>query len=130
MEQLLKKLHYKGGRAAILNAPEGYSLGIEADDQAGAAEDAYDFVQLFVRTSRETGEWITKLLPKLNDESVLWITYPKQSAKMETDLNRDVLAHLVQESTPYRAVSIVAVDDKWSALRFRHRDKVKVKTKK
>jgi hypothetical protein len=41
------------------------------------------------------------------------------------DLNRDLLAARVREQTPYRVVSNVAIDDKWSALRFRHEDKVK-----
>ena len=30
-EELLKKLRYKQGRALVLQAPEGYELGIEDD---------------------------------------------------------------------------------------------------
>ncbi|WP_251577347.1 hypothetical protein [Paenibacillus sp. MER TA 81-3] len=59
---------------------------------------------------------------------MFWITYPKQSSKVKTDINRDILAAMVQNSTTYRVVSNVAVDEKWSALRLRPQDKVKSKT--
>ncbi|WP_409347005.1 hypothetical protein [Paenibacillus sp. MBLB4367] len=122
MEELLKKLRYKDGRAAVWNAPEGYFLGIEEEK---SAEGTYDFVQVFVNNADEATEWAPKAIGYLNEDAVFWITYPKQSSKVKTDINRDSLAALVQNITPYRPVSNVAVDDKWSALRFRPVDKVK-----
>ncbi|WP_019423355.1 hypothetical protein [Paenibacillus sp. OSY-SE] len=123
--ELLKKLRYKAGRAAVLNAPEGYHLGVEDGTEAAGR---YDFVQLFVNDAQEVDAWIPKVLPLLNEEAVFWITYPKQSSKVKTDINRDILAAMVQNSTTYRVVSNVAVDEKWSALRLRPQDKVKSKT--
>lgn len=123
-EELLKKLRYKQGRALVLQAPEGYKLGIE---ESGEPNGTYDFVQLFVNNAAEVDEWAPQAIAYLNDESVFWITYPKQSSKVKTDINRDILFTLVQDKTSYRPVSNVAVDDKWSALRFRHQDKVKSK---
>lgn len=106
----------------MINAPEGYRLGIEDE---GTLDGSYDFLQLFVHNAEETDEWVPKVIPLLKDDAVFWITYPKQSAKLKTDINRDSLAALVQNKTSYRPVSNVAVDEKWSALRFRHLDKVK-----
>lgn len=125
-EDLIKKLRYKDGRAAVINAPEGYRLGIETESESQAKE-PYDFVQLFVNDSQEVDEWLPKVISTLKDDAVFWITYPKQSAKVKTDINRDILAAMVQSKTSYRPVSNVAVDEKWSALRFRHQDKVKTK---
>jgi hypothetical protein len=124
LEALIKKLRYKQGPALVLNPPEGYILGIESDN---AATEQFDFIQLFVNNSEEVEKWLAEALPLLNEDALFWITYPKQSSKVKTDINRDSLFKLVQELSPYRAVSNVAVDEKWSALRFRHQEKVKSK---
>lgn len=124
-EELLKKLRYKQGRALVLQAPEGYKLGIEDIEEPNGT---YDFVQLFVNNAAEVDEWAPKAIALLNEEAVFWITYPKQSSKVKTDINRDILWKLMDEKTDYRLVSNVAVDDKWSALRLRHKSKVKTKS--
>ena len=49
--------------------------------------------------------------------------YPKGGAKAGTDLNRDVLWQLVGPRG-WTGVSLVAIDDTWSAMRFRPSDKV------
>ena len=118
-QELLKKLRYKEGRAAILNAPEGYSLGIEQGESADLAEGPFDFVQLFVNNAAELRAWLPRIIPALKYDALFWLTYPKQSSKVKTDLNRDIAAAVVQEQTAYRVVSNVAVDAKWSALRLR-----------
>ena len=56
-------------------------------------------------------------------DGLLWISYPKRSSKVETDLSRDVLWDLMME-TGLRPVTQVSIDDVWSALRFRPAEKV------
>ncbi len=126
-EELLKKLHYKEGRALVLNAPTGYHLGVE---NGGAMDGKYDFVQLFVNDAQEVDEWVQRIIPVLNADALFWITYPKQSSKIKTNINRDILGSMVHDKTLYRPVSNVAIDEKWSALRFRHQDRVKTKSRK
>jgi hypothetical protein len=123
-QELLRKLRYKEGRAVVLNAPAGFQLGIET---AGEITGSYDFVLLFVNNALEVDQCLPKAIPLLNEDALFWITYPKQNAKFKPDINRDSLFGLVQSKTQFRAVSNVAIDEKWSALRFRHLDKVKVK---
>ncbi len=120
----MKKLRYKSGQAVVLNAPEGYTLGIE-QPEASVPEGGCEFVQLFVNNAEEVKEWVPKAIPLLKGDALFWITYPKQSSKAKTDINRDSLWKLVEGMSEYRPVSNVAVDEKWSALRFRHKDKVK-----
>jgi hypothetical protein len=124
-EELLKKLRYKQGRALVLHAPEGYKLGIEESEEPSGT---YDFVQLFVHDAAEVEAWTPKAIQYLKDDALFWITYPKQSSKVKTNINRDSLFTLVLGISEYRAVSNVAVDDTWSALRFRHLNKVKSKS--
>jgi hypothetical protein len=87
-EELIRKLRYKSGRAIVLKAPEGYTLGIE---EGNRPEGVYDFVQLFVHHAQDLNEWLPKTIPLLKDDAVFWITYPKQSSKVKTDINRDSL---------------------------------------
>jgi hypothetical protein len=75
------------------------------------------FVLLFVLDSGELGKQLPKVAKKLGEDSVLWIAYPKGGSGLETDLNRDVLVKLVKKSG-LQAVSNVALDETWSALRF------------
>ena len=49
---------------------------------------------------------------------LLWFSYPKKSSKVETDITRDVGWDALG-STGLRPVTQVAIDDTWSALRFR-----------
>jgi hypothetical protein len=123
VEGLLKKLRYKEGPAAILNPPEGYELGIETDN----GEEKLNFVQLFVNNRLELENWLPRAIPRLNDDAIFWVTYPKQSSKVKTDINRDSLAEIVKDISTYRPVSAVAVDEKWSAMRLREKEKVKSK---
>ncbi|MEC0226074.1 hypothetical protein [Paenibacillus alba] len=124
-EELLKKLRYKQGRALVLHAPEGYKLGIEDSEEPSGT---YDFIQFFVNNAAEVIERTPQVISYLNEDAVVWITYPKQSSKVKTDINRDSLLRRIEEISPYTIVSNVAVDEKWSALRLRHQDKVKTKS--
>lgn len=69
-EELLKKLRYKQGRALVLQAPEGYKLGIEDNEEPNGT---YDFVQLFVNNAAEVEEWAPKAIAHLNGCSGLLI---------------------------------------------------------
>ncbi|MGD9939757.1 MAG: hypothetical protein AB7T74_08135 [Clostridia bacterium] len=58
-------------------------------------------------------------LPCMADGAVLWFAFPKQSSKtIRSDINRDSVWELLapRQIHPNRNV---AVDDDWSALRFR-----------
>jgi hypothetical protein len=49
--------------------------------------------------------------------ALVWVAYPK-AGKLGTDLNRDRLWQLVQDEG-IRPVRQIAIDEVWSALRFR-----------
>ncbi|WP_373230882.1 hypothetical protein [Cohnella sp.] len=120
MEEVVKKLRYKSGRAIVLHEPEGFRLGIETND---GREGKFDFVLLFVNNASEASERLQQTIPLLNEDAVFWITYPKQSSKIKTDINRDILWRLVDHESEYTLVSNVAVNETWSALRLRHKSK-------
>ena len=69
---------------------------------------------------------LAKLGPKavgaVEYDGLLWISYPKKSSKVKTDLTRDVLWELMSD-TGLRPVTQVSVDSTWSAMRFRPTEK-------
>jgi hypothetical protein len=50
-------------------------------------------------------------------DGVLWVSYPKKSSGVETDLHRDMRWHVLEEAG-LRPVMQVAIDEVWSALRW------------
>ena len=123
-KSLADKFRDKQGRAIIINIPDGLSMGISSEPEL---EGKFEYLQLFVRSAQELDEWLPQVLDKLNEDAVFWICYPKMASKIKTDVNRDIIGKIVEDTTEYRLVSNVAIDDTWSALRLRLKSKVKSK---
>jgi hypothetical protein len=125
---LIKKLLIKPGyRMAVLNAPAGYLDGLgtlpEGVELVTNPRSPLDFVHLFVKDKAAFEKLAAQALPFLKDDGIFWISYPKGSSKMKTDLNRDILWKLV-EKHGLAGVAMVSIDEVWSAMRFRPADKV------
>jgi hypothetical protein len=70
---------------------------------------------LFAADSAALRQLLDEHQRHLDKPTLLWIAYPKGN---KADINRDTLWPIVGEYG-MRPVSQVAVDEKWSALRFR-----------
>jgi len=77
-----------------------------------------DVVLLFVRNRDELAREWPAIAGSVRDSAVVWVSYPKKSGAMTTDLSRDVGWEPVGD-TGFEGVSQVAVDETWSALRFK-----------
>lgn len=125
---LVKKLRIQTGqRILILNAPSGYteSLGElpEGVEMSEVPEGEFDFVHLFVKDSNEFASLGPAAIEAIKYDGLLWLSYPKRSSKVESDLTRDVMWELMAD-TGLRPVTQVSIDPVWSALRFRPWDEV------
>jgi len=59
------------------------------------------------------------LLPSVEEDAVLWFAYPKQTSKTySSDLNRDSCWQAL-EPLALQPNRQIAIDDDWSALRFK-----------
>lgn len=132
MDDILKKLKYKDqNRIAVLNAPEefrdrlgGLLPGVQIDTEVNARY-LYDFMIAFTPASSDVERMGPACVHNLSDDGKLWMAYPKgRSRKGITDVSRDHGWNSV-EVTGFRRVSQVAVDDAWSAVRFRNAKYVK-----
>jgi hypothetical protein len=59
------------------------------------------------------------ILDAYSQHRLTWVSYPK-AGQLSTDINRDTLAALLAESS-IQPVRQIAIDNVWSALRFRPR---------
>ncbi len=73
---------------------------------------------IFINDKEEFLHFLQNSLSQIEYDSILWIAYPKQSSKIKTNINRDILW---QTSEPFgiTAVSAISIDETWSALRLR-----------
>jgi len=77
----------------------------------------YGFIHAFATSVAELEAVFAELRPGLEDAGVLWVSWPKKSSKVPTDLDENVvrgigLAHRLVD------VKVAAVDERWSALKF------------
>ena len=126
--QLLKKLRMSPEqRALILNVPPGYldELGPlpQGVELAEEPEGTFDFVQVFAKDLAELEKLAPVAASAVKHDGLFWVSYPKKSSKVESDLSRDVVWKAVAK-IGQRPVAQVSVNDVWSALRFRPPEKV------
>ena len=124
MTPLAKKLRIQADQQVlILNAPEGFidSLGplpngAELVDSTGPQR--CNYVHVFVKNSQQYAELGPVATTAVKHDGILWVSYPKKSSGVETDLSRDAMWDLLGE-IGWRPVSQVSIDTVWSAVRFR-----------
>ena len=116
--EVAAKLQIKPGqRIATVAAPE--DVGPIAGGCTSAADTpaSADVVVAFVRTRADLTTVAAPAIEAARGDRLAWIAYPK-AGKLGTDLNRDILAASLS-GQGIQPVRQVAIDDVWSALRFR-----------
>lgn len=126
---LAVKLGIKAGfRVAVINAPADYlstTLGAVpaevsfADSLAGEA-DAFDLIHYFTRQAAELREQFPALKAAIKQQGSLWVSWPKGSSKVPTDLNENLIREIGLDGGLVD-VKVAAVDAVWSALKFVYR---------
>ena len=121
-KSVAQKLFIREGYTVLLvNAPMGYqeTLGQlpKGAKVVTKSSKPVEFIQIFAATKAEMTELFRKAKPVLKEDGLLWATYPK-AGQMDTDLKRETVWECGQ-SVGMRPVSQIAVDDVWSALRFK-----------
>ena len=119
---LAQKLAIKPGqRVRLLRAPQevelmlgGLSQGAAVTRTTGVA----DVILIFVQDRAELETHLPALKTDLAPGGMIWVCYHKGAKGSVTDINRDDIAAYV-ETIGMRAVSQVAVDADWSALRLK-----------
>jgi hypothetical protein len=107
-------------RAALIHAPAGY----EAASFAGFAPAAtvlsghFDWIQIFVENKAELDQLAPKATKCLNPDSILWISFPKGTSRIQTDLTRDKGWENL-EKLHLKWITLISVNETWSAFSLR-----------
>jgi hypothetical protein len=110
-----------GSMVAFLNPPDNYNqlLGILPEGVTVILElkKDTDFIQVFATRRKDLEDQVAKLKGRLKPDGMLWISWPKRSSKLTTDITDGVVRE-VGLKNDLVDVKICAVDESWSALKF------------
>ena len=123
MATLNQKLQIKPGqRLGVFYPPPGIfetiSAGLEGCEVMAGAAGKMDAVLVFVTALAEVPARWAEAQDALLPGGLMWMAYAKGGSGIKTDVNRDRLFEAVKP-LGWLGIRIVALDDTWSALRFR-----------
>jgi hypothetical protein len=132
MKNLLEKLNYKGQkRISVINADDAFLNLIVKEhndiiiDQSIDPRYPYQFIIIFVKSASEVEMFAPVTIHNLMADGVLWFCYPKKtSKKYSSDIDRDHGWKVLNDSGLH-GIRMVAIDEDWSALRFRNKKYIK-----
>ncbi len=127
---LPKKLGIKARSRAVLANVPGEVLGelgaALLQGRAAMLGDALDFAMIFTKSRAELAKEFPPMAERLARDGMLWVSWPKKSSGVETDLNDNVVRG-IGLAAGLVDVKVCAVTEIWSGLKFvrRLRDREK-----
>jgi hypothetical protein len=131
MPTVFEKLNLKDQREIwVLDAPASFEpelaglAGVTVHRDLQAIGDI-GFSLAFVTNQRQLDAAAKAVAARASGDAVVWFAYPKKSSrKYKCDFNRDSGWEALGEAG-FESVRMIAIDDDWSALRFRRTEFVK-----
>ena len=119
---LVEKLGIKSGfRVALIGAPGNYqsTLGKLPDGVKVQTKltGSVDLIQFFCTEQRVLAAKFPALKSALSPSSTLWVSWPKGSSGVKTDLNENEVRKIGLDHGLVD-VKVCAVDETWSGLKF------------
>jgi hypothetical protein len=119
---LAQKLGIKAGtNVAVLGAPAGYRKWLAPLPQSVSFSEraiaGSPFVHLFVSERRTLEKELKRIRKLLADAGVLWVSWPKKSSGVATDITEDVIRDVCLP-LGFVDVKVCAVDETWSGLKL------------
>ena len=119
---LSQKLGIKPGtNVVVINGPENYRKRLGKLPDGARLSDRVttesDFVHFFTKRRGELQRQLPRLRAKLSDTGTLWVSWPKKSAGVRTDVTEDMIRDV---ALPLGLVDtkVCAVDEIWSGLKL------------
>lgn len=119
---LAQKLGIKAGqKVAMIGAPAGYRKLLAPLPKGVAFPTKIDaeapFVHLFVKERKTLEKELKRLRRLLAEAGVLWVSWPKKSSGVATDITEDVIREVCLP-LGFVDVKVCAVDETWSGLKL------------
>ncbi len=125
MASVFDKLNLKDQTAVVvLGAPSSFEAELKGLAGVSVVRNAakvksVDFALVFVTKPSDVESALKRVVAKVEGDTVLWFAYPKGTSKRyRSTINRDTGWESLK-SAGFETVRLVAIDEDWSALRFR-----------
>ncbi len=135
MSKLFEKLNWKGQpEILVIHAPESFEAELAALSGVRVLRDLatallVEFALVFVTRQAEVDQLSVEIAARAKGDAVVWFAYPKGSSKKyRCEFNRDTGWAKLGEAG-FEGVRQVAIDEDWSALRFRRVEYIKSMTR-
>lgn len=100
---------------AVRDEIEREGLELELLERPAAPIDA---AHIFVTLRAEMEDKLRELRPMLAPSGFIWVSWPKQAAKVPTDITEDGIREVILPDTDLVDVKVCAVDAVWSGLKL------------
>ena len=136
MDNVFKKMNFKSSPSVVvINAPPSFGVNMDAMRDLThfytdfSSVEKTNFIIAFCTMQNEVDAVAIQVAEKLESDGLLWFVYPKgTSKKFKCDFNRDTGWAVLGEQG-FEPVRMVAIDEDWSALRFRRVEFIKTMTR-
>lgn len=118
----------------VLNAPESFDPELATLDGVKILRSLEDpgpveFSIAFITTQKEIDSLAKKIAKKVKGDAIVWFAYPKgTSKKYKCEVNRDTGWKALGDAG-FEPVRQVAIDEDWSATRFRRVEFIETMTR-
>jgi len=119
---LPQKLGVKPGLTVVaINAPMNYRRLLDTIPQGVTFSNRLkvdsSFVHLFTKKRSELAKRLSLLREKIADTGTVWISWPKKSSGVPTDVTEDVV-RTIALPLGFVDVKVCAIDETWSGLKL------------
>jgi len=119
---LVKKLGLRPGmRLQVIGDPLDYAALVDdlpdGLQWVGDKETGLDFIHLFTSNRAGLEEALPRQVPRLAKTGVLWISWPKKSSGVASDLDENIIRETGLKNGMVD-VKVCAVNEQWSGLKF------------
>lgn len=135
MSSVFEKLNLKGQNPiVVLNAPESFEPELAALHGVVVLRNLEEYGEIkfslaFVTKQREVEPLAKAIAKRAPGDAVVWFAYPKgTSKKYKSQINRDKGWRALGDAG-FEPVRSVAIDEDWSAVRFRRVEFIKTMTR-
>ena len=115
---LAQKLGIKADmKVTAINAPPGYRKLLGQLPPGAKFSISNEFIHLFAKRRADLEKQLSILRRKIADTGTLWVSWPKKSSGVATDITEDVI-RAVALPLGFVDVKVCAVDETWSGLKL------------
>jgi hypothetical protein len=119
---LSTKLGIKAGsRVCVVHEPDDYRAWLSPIPEGATFQNrpaaSTDIVHVFSRDRAELGRLLATYRAKLGPAGVVWVSWPKKSSKVATDITEDTIRELALPMG-WVDVKVCAVSEVWSGLKL------------